>query len=574
MSEFDRLRQLLLAEERESLVRADARLVELERSRADLAGELPGLVRAAPSQAMADALSAPVASALGNAVRHNSSSIVDALFPVIGPLIRKAIAEALRGLMSDLNGVLEQSLTPRGIKWRLEAWRCGLPYAQVVLRHNLRYRIDHVFLIERDSGLVLDRRSSPGLPDLDADAIAGMLTAIGQFVRDSVGREHGALEEARVGEYLLWLLDGPRASIACFIHGVPPDALRALLDERLEQVHARLGSAEPADHGIVAAASLDPAELSRLAVAGSEERAAPSRWPLLIVLLAVLAGLAWYIARAERWDQRVDSVRAALAAHPGFVLTGIDSTAWRTLRVHGLVDADAEPLAPLVAGTDLGGVEPQWQLERHVSGDDPIVLMRARRLLAPPATVDLDVEEGILRLAGTAPESWVAEARQRAGWVPGVRGVAFGVTGEGASAVAPETARASPANAAAAAELDALADRIGGLHVGFVHAVEPDAAAAEHLRAIVAALGRAEALAADAGLRLRIEAVGFNDPSGSDEVNAALRRARAGWLVDALAAHGIVAEVAATPHARDDAASGPIHVRGAGLRLVRETTTR
>ena len=121
MSDFDRLRQLLLADERDSLARADQRLAALERTRDALCDELPGLVRAAPPQAMADALATPVASALGNAVRHNSSSIVDALFPVIGPLIRKAIAEALRGLTSDLNSVLEQSLTPRGIKWRIEA---------------------------------------------------------------------------------------------------------------------------------------------------------------------------------------------------------------------------------------------------------------------------------------------------------------------------------------------------------------------------------------------------------------------------------------------------------------------
>ena len=268
MSDFERLRQLLLAEERESLARADLRLAALERTGDALPDALPGLVRAAPPQAMADALATPVASALGNAVRHNSSSIVDALFPVIGPLIRKAIAEALRGLTSDLNRVLEQSLTPRGIKWRIEAWRSGVPYAQVVLRHTLLYRIDHVFLIERDSGLVLRRTSSPGVADLDADAIAGMLTAIGQFVRDSVGRDQGGLEEARVGEYLLWLLDGPRASLACFIQGVPPDALRELLEERLEAIHARLGSNDSIGAGTVADISLDPAELAARGVDG------------------------------------------------------------------------------------------------------------------------------------------------------------------------------------------------------------------------------------------------------------------------------------------------------------------
>ncbi len=203
MSDFDRLRQLLLADELAAIKDAGQRLEALERGQHELSQRLPGLIEKAPQTEMSHALSTPVASALGSAVRDNSGSIIDALFPVIGPIIRKAISEALRGLMSDLNSVLERSFTLHGLKWRLEAWRSGVPYAQVVLKHSLRYRIDHVFLIERDSGLVLHRESSPGLPDLDADAISGMLTAIGQFVRDSVGHEGGdSLEAARVGEYL------------------------------------------------------------------------------------------------------------------------------------------------------------------------------------------------------------------------------------------------------------------------------------------------------------------------------------------------------------------------------------
>ena len=204
MGDLERLKHLLIADEREVLSRVERRVEALERVNVELASQLPSLVRAAPVEPMNRALANPVAAALGSAVQRNRTSIVDALFPVIGPIIRKAIAEALRGLMRDMNRVLESTFTPRGIRWRIEAWSSGLPYAHVVLKHTLRYQIDHVFLIERDSGLVLHRVSGPGLPELDADAIAGMLTAIGQFVRDSVSRDGDeSLEAARVGEHLL-----------------------------------------------------------------------------------------------------------------------------------------------------------------------------------------------------------------------------------------------------------------------------------------------------------------------------------------------------------------------------------
>ena len=104
-----------------------------------------------------------------------------------------------------LSRALDASLSGRGLRWRIESWRTGMPYAQVVLKHTLRYRIDHLFLIEAGSGLVIHRESAPELSDLDSDAVAGMLTAIQQFVRDSVGTEAATLDVASVGEHLLWV---------------------------------------------------------------------------------------------------------------------------------------------------------------------------------------------------------------------------------------------------------------------------------------------------------------------------------------------------------------------------------
>src|SRR4029450_9844231 len=88
---------------------------------------------------IATALAKPVTQALGAAGRENRQVIVDVLFPVIGPAIRKAIAEALRNLVADVNGAIESSFSVRGMRWRVEAWRSGVPYAQIVLKHTLTY---------------------------------------------------------------------------------------------------------------------------------------------------------------------------------------------------------------------------------------------------------------------------------------------------------------------------------------------------------------------------------------------------------------------------------------------------
>ena len=101
--------------------------------------------------------------------------------------IRKAIAETMAALVRSINSAVEHSLSPRGIKWRIESWRTGVPYAQVVIKHALIYRVEQAFLIHAETGLLLAHATAPGLQVPDADLISGMLTAIQDFVSDSFG---------------------------------------------------------------------------------------------------------------------------------------------------------------------------------------------------------------------------------------------------------------------------------------------------------------------------------------------------------------------------------------------------
>jgi hypothetical protein len=559
-NDLERLKELLVGEELGALDAMQARIAHLDRTQHELPARLPDAIEDAQlgtgSARMAQALAQPVTQALGAAVRENRQIIVDVLFPVIGPAIRKAIAEALRNLVADLNGAIESSLSVRGMRWRIEAWRTGVPYAQIVLKHTLTYRIDHVFLIERESGLVLDRQSAPGLEDLDGDAIAGMLTAIGEFVHDSVGRSGGnTLDSARVGERVLWVVQGPRANLACFIHGVPPAGLHAVLEQRLEEIHTHLG--DVGDGGGIDDAwrnSLQPDQLARAASeAEPRQRTKAARWPLLLVLLTVLGLLAWFAVRSERWNANVEALRSRLSAHPGFLLTGIEERGRDALIVRGMLDPDAEPPNVSAGSATSGAVPVELVTVGYVSTDDAVIARRARRLLVAPAGVQVTARDGVLALEGHAAASWIDAARERAAWVAGVREVRIAVT--------PDVDEA----AIARERFDVLLRSIPLQRVTFARDLEPVAGADATVEQIARDALEANSLAGRIGEPIEWIAVGTNDDPGSASTNARLRAERARWLADALGERG-VSGIRSASDAEADVAQ--IRQRGAFVRAA------
>ena len=556
MGEHQRLKQLILGEELAELNSHAERVAALESRHAELPRQLPDLLvraqRGDGRRRLARALATPVADALGEAVESQRQRIVDVLFPVIGPAIRKAIAEALRDFTENFNRALESSFTPRGLRWRLESWRTGIPYAQVVLRHSLRYRTDHLFVIDRDNGLVLARVSAPELPDLDADAIAGMLTAIGDFVRDSVGAgDSGSLDSASVGEYVVWVLQGPRANLAAFLRGTPPTELRLVLRQHLERIHQRFDEGASDD-----AALRDGLHLERIDAQAQLQLSSgttPRRWPLVTLALFVLAGIGFWQWREWTWQQRIADIEHRLSDWPGLHLDRIEGRRWRSVRVVGLIDGDADP--PSIALRDMlpAEVEIDLSLRGFLSTDDAIVLMRLRRELDLPSGVQASVHDGVASLQGSADASWIASAKTHAARVVGL--------------VALDTsllrANADP-DAALQAEWRRLAAAVPDMRVHFVR--ELDVRDVQELQPLVAAVQRLAVLAPQLQRRLTLTCRGHNDEPGTATTNRGLRERRARWLCDQLRDAGIAAALLRTDDG--DAANRPmIDARAASLGL-------
>src|SRR6185503_3401655 len=170
---FAELRALLIGEELDQLGSIRSRLDDPEARRREVADILPHvLIEHSADPRFTHALSPPVERAITASVRRNPGPLAEALFPVMGPAIRKAVASALTGMVEALNRTLEHSLSWRSIAWRIESLRTGKSFGEVMLLHTLAFRVEQVFLIERTSGLLLHHVTEGAGEVRDADMVS------------------------------------------------------------------------------------------------------------------------------------------------------------------------------------------------------------------------------------------------------------------------------------------------------------------------------------------------------------------------------------------------------------------
>jgi len=105
------------------------------------------------------------------------------------------------------------------LKWRLEAIRTKRSFAEVVLLHTLVYRVEEIFLIHTQSGILLQHVGAEANHGKDPDLVSGMLTAIQEFVKDSFNSQTGEmLDTLRMdGDHSVWIEQGPHAMLAAVI---------------------------------------------------------------------------------------------------------------------------------------------------------------------------------------------------------------------------------------------------------------------------------------------------------------------------------------------------------------------
>ena len=360
--------------------------------------------------------------ALQDSIRRDPHTIADILFPIFGPAIRKAVAENLKTMVESLNSTLENGFSPQRMGWKFKSIFSGKSYAEIVLSHAYIFRVKQVFLIHKDTGLLLNSATdNEGADTADADMVSSMLSAIKDFVQDSFKIEKSnTLNTIQVGEFNIWIEQGPSAIVAAIVEGQAPSSLRNNLKETVENIHLKHSYELEKFNGEVEGFKKTDPQLNSCIISKQKEK--KKRKPLAAVLFfIVLLGILgyWTYTIIDR-TIRVSDLCDALNNEAGILITETERSNGKTVFV-GLKDPNSTDPMTISKQFKFDESEIEFKLKSYISLETNMIVKRAYFILNPPSTVRLSYFNGTLFAAGEAEESWVELAMDNYISIPGVK---------------------------------------------------------------------------------------------------------------------------------------------------------
>jgi hypothetical protein len=342
----DDLREILFGRYRQRIAELEAELDELEQRVTD-----------------EDALVALMAPVMGDAIRRRirdaRDEMIEALYPIVGRVVVRAVREAVGDLARSVDAQVRTSFDPQTIWWRLRARFGGASKADVHLRERLPFEVSEIFLIHRETGLLLQHVSNETADASDSDLIGSMLTAIRDFAQDAFGRgREGGLDEIEYGDRRILIEATEHGYLAVVLDGVEPPGFRAEMRERIVEVehgYAAVlrdfeGDATPFEAVTDSLCSLMAVRRPHELTAGQKRLLAGSLG-LVILMLAGACALTGWVWRTVRSEPPAPAMVVAPTERPTPTATPSPSATWSPTASHTPTLSDTPTLAPTTTAT-------------------------------------------------------------------------------------------------------------------------------------------------------------------------------------------------------------------------------
>ena len=231
------LKDILLTDEREYAVSIHEKIKILEdtiNQKDNLSEKIDPIIDEKLSefvQEIPDTLGPTITEALKTEIENSQDAVVEALYPILGRMIKKYIQNEFKLLSEKINSQINNTFSFKSLKRKIKAKTTGVSEADLILQEQNTTKLNQFMVIEKGSGLLISKYSKT--EDIDEDMVAGMLTAIKSFVEDAFKKNNQSLELIEYETYSIYIQNFSSYYIAVVISGIFNATHKSVLEDKL-----------------------------------------------------------------------------------------------------------------------------------------------------------------------------------------------------------------------------------------------------------------------------------------------------------------------------------------------------
>lgn len=276
--------------------------------------------------------------------------MAELMYPILGPAVRKLVASLFQRNQADP----------------------GKPY-----------QVEQLFLIHKETSILLSQAMMNEDAARDADLVSGMLEAIRSFVSDAFSlHEFDGMNSINLGDLTVWVEWGPKAVLAVVIRGFPDDSLREYYADVLQKIHKDYAvELDGFDGDDSVFESLDIATLSQTQEKPRAIQTALKTWfSFPRVCLAATILLMFTIADTVSDNRQWSQMMSRLTAEPGVVVVDAQR-GWGKDKLTILRDPLAASVDTIITRTGIDTNQTTLAWHSFQSEDAPIAQRRKMQQL-------------------------------------------------------------------------------------------------------------------------------------------------------------------------------------------------
>lgn len=183
--------------------------------------------------ALSESLQSVIAPAIGQEIENNKEVMIDSLYPIMGGMISKYVSQALKEMMESINEKIEDGLSVEKYKRKIKSKITGVSEIELLLEESADARISSLFVIHKESGLLIAEGHIADKEIGDPHMVASMASAIKDFINDWI-QNNESNNEVQILSYAnetLYIESAGSVYLVAFLDKEPDSELRAKIND-------------------------------------------------------------------------------------------------------------------------------------------------------------------------------------------------------------------------------------------------------------------------------------------------------------------------------------------------------